>query len=431
VKNSGNLGGPDLSRRDLLRTSSVAAVSSAIGTLVGACSRSPAAIAAGEQSGPVKLTSLLAPTERESKGAETPLPPEDRVGFAIVGLGHLSIEQLLPAFGECKASRPVALVSGHRDKALAVANRYGIATKNIYDYQNFDKIKDNPAVSVVYIVLPNGMHAEYSIRASKAGKHVLCEKPMAVSVDECQRMIAAAKQADRLLMIAYRLQYEPHHRELIRMARAGELGKLKGFLSANGQNQGDPEQWRLKRALAGGGPLPDVGIYCINAARYLSGEEPLSVTATSFRTPNDPRFEEVEEQLDFTLSFPSGFMATCSSSYGYHNAKYMRLLGERGWAEMDPAFPYQGLRLVVSRKSDRAEQEERRQIDLGSKNHFALEMDHMAECVKNKKQPRTPGEEGLQDQRIITALYQAAESGRRVELPRIDQKDAFRGPPPT
>lgn len=419
-----------LSRRDLLRTSSVAAVSSAIGTLVGACSRSSSAVAASEQPGPVKLPNILAPTERE-QSEQPPLAPEDRVGFAIVGLGHLSLEQILPAFGESKACRPVALVSGHRDKALTVANRYGIPTKNIYDYQNFDKLKDNPAVSVVYIVLPNGMHAEYSIRASKAGKHVLCEKPMAVSVDECQKMIDAAKQADRLLMIAYRLQYEPHHRELIRLARAGELGKLKGLLSANGQNQGDPEQWRLKRALAGGGPLPDVGIYCLNAARYLTGEEPISASATSFRTPDDPRFKEVEEQFDFTLSFPSGFTATCSSSYSCHNTKYMRLHGERGWAEMDPAFPYQGLKLTVSRKSEHGEQEERREIDLGSKNHFALEMDHMAECVKNKKTPRTPGEEGMQDQRIITALYQAAESGGRVELPRIDGKDPFRGAPPT
>ena len=124
-------------------------------------------------------------------------------------------------------------------------------------------------------------------------------------------------------------------------------------------------------------------------------------------------------------------MATCSSSYGYHNAKYMRLLGERGWAQMDPAFPYQGLKLVVARKSEHGEHEERREVDLGQKNHFALEMDHMAECVKTNKQPRTPGEEGMQDQRIITALYQAAESGRRVELPRIDRKDAFRGAAPT
>lgn len=420
-----------LSRRELLRNSSIAAVSGAIGSLVGACSRSPSAVAASEQPGPIKLSGLLAPTEREQKSPDPPLPPEERTGFAIVGLGHLALEQILPAFGESKAARPVALVSGHRDKALAVANRYGIPSKNIYDYSNFDQLKNNPAVQVVYIVLPNGMHAEYSIRASKAGKHVLCEKPMAISVDECQQMIDAAKQANRLLMIAYRLQYEPHHRELIRLARAGELGTLKGLLSANGQNQGDPEQWRLKRALAGGGPLPDVGIYCINAARYLTGEEPVSATATSFRTPNDPRFKEVEEQLDFTLSFPSGFLATCSSSYGYHNAKYMRLLGERGWAQMDPAFPYQGLKLVVARKSEHGEQEERREVDLGQKNHFALEMDHMAECVKTNKQPRTPGEEGMQDQRIITALYQAAESGRRVELPRIDRKDAFRGAAPT
>ncbi len=420
-----------LSRRELLQKSSIAAVSSALGTIIGACSRSPGASAASEPPGAIKLPSLLAPTEREEKNSEPPLPPEERVGFAIVGLGHLAIEQIMPAFGASKKARPVALVSGHREKALAVAQRYGIGEKNIYDYANFDKLADNPRVHVVYIVLPNGMHAEYSIRASRAGKHVLCEKPMAVSVPECEKMIAAAKEADRLLMIAYRLQYEPHHRELIRLARAGELGTLKALLSANGQNQGDPGQWRLNKALAGGGPLPDVGIYCINAARYLTGEEPVAVSATLIKPTSDPRFKEVEEQVDFTLRFPSGFLATCSSSYGYHNAKYLRLLGDRGFAQMDPAFPYQGLKLAISKKSERGEQEERRELELGSKNHFALEMDHMADCVKKNLRPHTPGEEGLQDQRIITAIYQAAASKREVELPRVDGKDPFRGAAPT
>jgi predicted dehydrogenase len=418
----------EISRRTLFRSSSLAAVSGAVGAVIGACSRAPRA-SAGETT--IPLPRLLASSERESKEVETPVPPEQRVGFAVVGLGRLALEQILPAFAETKWARLAALVSGHRSKAEQIADRYGVARKSIYDYEGFDHLSDNPQISVVYIVLPNGMHAEYSIRALKAGKHVLCEKPMANTVNECEQMIQAAKTANKRLMIAYRLQYEPHHRELIRMARSGELGKLKALISANGQNQGDPNQWRLNRALAGGGPLPDVGIYCLNAARYLTGEEPIAVTATTYASPADPRFKEVEEQADFSLQFPSGFIASASSSYGYHNAKYLRLLGERGWAEMDPAFPYQGLRLRTSMKPDGGNTEQVAEHKLETKNHFALEMDHMARCALSNREPHTPGEEGLQDLRIITAAYQAAKERRTIELPKIEGRDRFRGPTPS
>jgi predicted dehydrogenase len=419
-----------VSRRALLRTSGVAAISGAVGALVGGCSRSQAAVA-GEPPAPIKLPSLLAPTESETKQAEAPLPPEKRLGIAVVGLGRLALEQILPAFAETKLCRPVALVSGHREKAEQVANHYGIASKNIYDYAGFDQLRNNDQIGGVYIVLPNGMHAEYSERASKAGKHVLCEKPMAVSVAECQRMIDAAKAANKKLMVAYRLQYEPHHRKLIALARSGELGKLKGLLASNGQNQGDPQQWRLKRALAGGGALPDVGVYCVNAARYLTGEEPVLVSALTHSTPNDPRFAEVEEQIELTLQFPSGFMATCSAAYGMHNTKLMRLHAERGWAEMSPAFPYQGLALKVSAKSKDSDEEVTQDLKIPSKNHFALEMDHFARCVMSGATPHTPGEEGLQDVRIIEALYESANARHPVQLPAVPGTDPFRGPPPS
>jgi predicted dehydrogenase len=254
---------------------------------------------------------------------------------------------------------------------------------------------------------------------------------MAVSVAECQRMIDAAKAANKKLMVAYRLQYEPHHRKLIALARGGELGKLKGLLASNGQNQGDPQQWRLKRALAGGGALPDVGIYCVNAARYLTGEEPILVSAMTHSTPNDPRFKEVEEQIELSLQFPSGFMASCSAAYGMHNSKYMRLHGERGWAEMSPAFPYQGLELKISAKLRDSDQEATSLYKITPKNHFALEMDHFARCITSGTEPHTPGAEGMQDVRIIEALYESAKARRAVELPAITASDAFRGPPPS
>ena len=418
-----------VTRRSLLRTSGVAVVSSAVGAIIGGCSRPSTAIA-GDAPPPIKLPRLLASTESETHEIEAPLPPEQRLGFAIVGLGRLSIEQILPAFAQTKLCRPVALVSGHRGKAEQVASRYGVAPKQIYDYQSFERLADNEQVQAVYIVLPNSLHAEYSERASKAGKHVLCEKPMAVSSAECQRMIEAAKSAGKKLMIAYRLQYEPHHRRLIALSRSGALGKLKGLLASNGQNQGDPQQWRLKRALAGGGALPDVGIYCLNAARYLTGEEPILVSALTHSTPNDPRFSEVEEQIDFSLQFPSGFTASCTSSYGMHNSKMLRLHGERGWAQMSPAFPYQGLSLEVSTKHPDSEAEVVEQLKIPPKDHFALELDHFARCIMTGREPHTPGQEGLQDVQLIEALYQSAKERRVVELPAVAGSDPFRGPAP-
>src|SRR6266852_6971826 len=202
-----------------------------------------------------------------------PDPPGKRLGWAIVGLGSLSINQILPAFAKCEKSKVVALVSGHPDKANKLALRYGVNPKNIYNYENYDSIKDNSEVDIIYIVLPNSMHAEYTIRGVQAGKHVLSEKPMANTPAECQSMIDAARKADRKLMVAYRLRYEPFTQEMIRMAREQELGPVKIIQTSAGFNIGDPNQWRLKKDMAGGGSLMDIGIYALQAARYISGEE--------------------------------------------------------------------------------------------------------------------------------------------------------------
>lgn len=238
-----------------------------------------------------------------------PDPPGKKLGWAIVGLGSLSINEILPGFAKCEKSKVVALVSGHPDKANKLALRYGVSQECIYNYQNYDSIKDNPEVDVIYIVLPNGLHAEYAVRGLQAGKHVLTEKPMANTPAQCQQMIDAARKADRRLMVAYRCRYEPYNREAIRIARSGELGPIKVILADAGFNIGDPTQWRLNKELAGGGSLMDIGIYALQAARYLSGEEPIEVNATMFTTPNDPRFKEVEETINFQLRFPSGVLA--------------------------------------------------------------------------------------------------------------------------
>src|SRR5215831_245199 len=203
-----------------------------------------------------------------------PDPPGKKLGWAVVALGSLSINQILPAFAKCEKSKVVALVSGHPDKANKLALRYGVNPKSIYNYQNYDSLKDNPEVDIIYIVLPNGMHCEYTVRGLQAGKHVLTEKPMANTPAECQQMIDAGRKANRKLMIAYRCRYEPFNQEAIRIARSGEMGHTQMILADTGFKISDPRVWRLHKQLAGGGSMMDIGIYALNASRYLTVEDP-------------------------------------------------------------------------------------------------------------------------------------------------------------
>jgi predicted dehydrogenase len=354
---------------------------------------------------------LAAPLLRAAQSRATaPDPPGKKLGWAVVGLGSLSIHQILPAFAKCEKSKVTALVSGHPDKAQKLALRYGVEARHIYNYENYDAIRNDPEVDVIYIVLPNGMHAEYTIRGLQAGKHVLCEKPMANTPAECQKMIDAARAANRKLMVAYRCRYEAYNQEAIRIARSQELGPTQTILTNAGWHIDNPDQWRLKKALAGGGSLMDIGIYALNAARYLSGEEPVEVNAMMYSTPGDPRFKEVEENINFQLRFPSGVLALCSSSYGYYHQSHFRVLGTTGLLELDPATWYSGLRLRVQHGTVFEERE------LPVVDHFAAEMDHLSGCVMENQEPLTPGEEGLRDVKIMTAIYEAAMAGKTVRL---------------
>ena len=346
-----------------------------------------------------------------------PRPPGERVGFALVGLGHLTVGQLLPAFAETKGCRPVALVTGDRSKGERIARQYGIEAAAVYGYGDYDRIGDNPDIQVAFVVLPNAMHADFVIRAARAGKHVLVEKPMATSVLECQAMIAACRAASRHLMVAYRIQYDPHHRLLRDLIHQGRLGTVRHALLYFGQNQGAAGQWRLDHSLSGGGALPDIGLYCLNTIRFLIGEEPVAVAASLYAPTGDPRFTSVEESVEWTLRFPGGVSAVCGTSYSVHRSDVYRVMGTEGWAEMSPAFSYRGLALRTSRRSaDDPRTESVETIRLPDANQFALEMDHMAECVGTGRRPQTPGEEGLQDQRIMDAIYASARSGRTVGL---------------
>jgi predicted dehydrogenase len=397
-------------------------------THVGGTLAAAAALHKVAQADTVKLPPLEASSEKPKTPPPAPEPPDKRIGVALVGIGHLAVEQLLPAFAQSRSTRLVALVSGERKKAETVAAQTGVDPRRIYDYAGYDRIKDDPSIEAVYIALPNHMHAEYTVRAADAGKHVLCEKPMATTSKEAQQMIDACKRAERKLMIAYRIQYEPHNRFVMQAVRDRRFGRIMLIEGHNGQNVGDPKQWRLKKA-AGGGALFDVGIYCLNTCRFLLGEEPVWVSGAVHSTAGDARFKEVDENVVFQLGFASGALGSFSCSFGTHRSNRYRCLGDRGgWLGADPAFDYEGIQLELSEV--RGKEELREKPAVPPRQQFALELDHLASCIRSNKQPHTPGEEGAQDMRIMEAILQSARAGERVELPRVASLDAFRGPAP-
>jgi predicted dehydrogenase len=268
------------------------------------------------------------------------------------------------------------------------------------------KLADNPDIDVIYIATPNALHADQAGAAFKAGKHVFCEKPMEVSVERCQKMIDDAKAANRKLAVAYRCQYDPNNLECVRIARAKEFGDIKIVEATFNVSIGDPGQWRLKRALSGGGALMDVGIYALQAARYLTGEEPIEVTALEGKT-KPQKYAEVDESMIWQMRFPGGAIANCSSSYETALGTHFRVYAEKGWFGLDPAFMYSGNRGMRS---------DRKEINLPSGDMFALEMDDFSRCILENRPSKVSGEEGLRDVRIMMAIYEAARTGRTVKI---------------
>jgi predicted dehydrogenase len=388
---------------------------------------SPPARIPAAQEAPIVLEAWKSDVDQQSGPVPTPLPPDQRVGYAVVGLGHLALEELLPALNTCKRSKLVALVSGSPEKMRKVAAQYGVKAEYCYTYQTYDQLKDNPEVDVIYIVLPNALHKEYVIRGAKAGKHILCEKPMAVSSRECEEMIAACNAAKVKLMIAYRIQYEPMNRKLREMVKDKAFGAPKFIESCNSQSSANPAHWRHKKALAGGGALPDIGLYCLNTNRFILGEEPTEVFAYQYSTPGNPLFIEVEELVSWQMRFPSGVIASCSTDYNVHESRRYRVMCEKGWLNMDKAYAYKGQKFTTARADGKLERQE--ELSLAEVNQFAAEMDHFSDCILNNKKPFTPGEEGLQDHLLMEAIYQSAREGKPVKITR-KVSDQYRGPEP-
>jgi predicted dehydrogenase len=334
---------------------------------------------------------------------------ERKVGYCVIGLGTIA-DHFMRGVQTSSNSKITGLVSGHRDKAERIAAQYGVPKSSIYSYEDMDKFRDNKTIDAVYVALPNSMHAEYTIRSAKAGKHVLCEKPMSTTVSEAEAMIAACKAAQVKLMIAYRLHYEPLNLKAVKLIRDGALGKVQTINGAFGFNA-NPTAWRLNKALAGGGSLFDVGIYVLNASRYLTGEEPVKFTAVTSTIDQDGRFSTMEENISWTTKFPSGIVATGSSTYGTQMPGYFKVFGSKGWLEMGPAFNYDGLKLRASFSSGGKGSPN---IEIDDSNpekdpmQFTREADHFSDCVLHDKRPKSSGEEGLRDMKYIEQIYEAA-----------------------
>jgi len=333
---------------------------------------------------------------------------DKKIGFALCGLGSLSTGQLAPALQKTKNCRLTGIITGTPAKADAWKAKYNIPDKNVYSYDTMDKLADNPDIDVVYVVTPNALHAEHGIKAAKAGKHVLCEKPMEVSVEKCQQLIDACKAANRMLAIGYRCRFEPHHLECIRLAREKTFGDLRIVeASFDISLRPDPTQWRLKKDLAGGGCLMDVGIYALQASRFITGEEPTIVSGMTTVT-NPARFNQVEETVTWHQKFPSGVIAYCAASYNSNVVGKYRAVCSRGWFELDPGFLYDGNK---GRRSDGKE------IQFPPMDQFAAEMDDFAACIMNRQATIVPGEEGLRDVKIMMAIYESIRTGQAQTVP--------------
>ncbi len=336
----------------------------------------------------------------------TSLLPQDRkLGIALVGLGNYATNQLAPALQQTELCQLAGIVTGTPQKAAEWASKYQIPQKNIYNYETFDQIKDNPDIDIVYVVLPNSMHAEYTIRAAKAGKHVICEKPMGLNVKECEQMIKACKEAKVKLSVGYRLYFEPHHLEVRRLGNEKALGAVKMIESSLGFSMADPKVWRLNKALGGGGAIMDLGVYCIQGVRRTLNELPTSVLAQGFVTDKNV-FKGIYEMMMFQMEFPSGAVSNSTTTYSSYIDRLYATTGYR-WFGLEPSYNATGASGESSEGRISFKTPAFQQIK---------QMDAFAESILKDTVPLASGEEGMMDLKIIEAIVRSADTGNKVKL---------------
>lgn len=358
-------------------------------------------LGAGATTVAAALPSFIQPAKKE-----WPFYDGKKLNVALVGLGNYAT-YLAVGLETCQYCKLAGIVTGHPAKAEEWKKKYAIPEKNIYNYENFDTIVNNKDIDLVYVVLPNSMHKEYVLRAAKAGKHVIVEKPMALSAADCREMIDACKKAGVQLAVGYRLHYEPYHLELKRLGQQKVFGTVRIIEVSLGYHSGEPSQWRLKKALAGGGPLMNVGIYCVQASRYVTGEEPISVTAQFGPVTDAALFSEVEASITWQLEFPGGTLSNSSSAYNCNIDRFYAGADE-GFFELSPAVSYGPFKGRTSKG----------ELDFPAINQQTTQMDEIAKVLlANEKLPlHITGEEGLKDMKIIEAIYQSGQTGRRISL---------------
>lgn len=336
-------------------------------------------------------------------------PAKEKLGVALVGLGYYSTDLLAPALQQTKNCYLAGIVTGTPAKAEKWKKQYNIPDKNIYSYQTFDQIANNPDIDVIYVVLPPSMHEEYVVRAAKAGKHVWVEKPMAVTAKECQNMIDACRKNKVALTVGYRLHHDPNTQEYIKGLRDGKIGKIQMVSCSAGYYDARTDHWKQKKEM-GGGVMYDMGVYVLQGARLATGEEPIAVTAQQFTSRPDVYKNGLDETTMAQLIFPSGARAAVQSSYGM-NMNYLHVTGSKGTLKMEPYSAYNGVKGEFS-GGNSSKIEHPYEVPWQQ----AKQMDDDAEAIMKNKPVLVPGEEGLRDIKIVEAIYQAARTGREVKI---------------
>lgn len=331
------------------------------------------------------------------------LPEDEKLGIALVGLGSYAMGQLAPALQKTKLCKLSGLVTGTPSKEKKYGEKYNIPESNIYNYETYDQIADNDDIDIIYVVLPNNMHAEYVIRAAEAGKHVISEKPMATNVPDAEAMVQACKDAGSKFSVGYRLHFTPHHQEVMRIGQEEKYGPVQDINGGFAFNLTDPNRWRIDKEMAGGGPLMDVGIYAIQASLYTMGERPVSVIAETPKKTRPDFFNEVEETIHWTFEFPSGVKAKGESSYA-QSYNYHQVNTSEGFCRIEPAYGYGGLKGKTHKGP----------MNLPNVEQQTLQMDAFADCIFNDRESRVPGEMGLRDVKLLMGIYESAETGQKV-----------------